>query len=303
MRAFALPGFDDSPALVDLPVPQPGPGEVLVRVQASSINGIDLAVVYGAMRDYMEYRFPVVVGKDFAGTVEALGEGVSRFAVGETVFGVVKDLGDGALRDYLTIGEADTIASVPDGLPVAAAGALGWAGTAALDSLAAVKPEPGTFLLISGATGGVGALATQYAALAGVHVIATARPGAEADLMTGLGAAHVVDYTGDLAAQVRAIAPAGVPAALHLAGDTAVLAGLLAEGGRLASTLGYLPGAHPALLSVVADATVDKLRRLADDAAAGRISVPSTRSHPLEDTGQALADFGAGTLGKIAITF
>ncbi|GAA0424980.1 NADPH:quinone reductase [Acrocarpospora corrugata] len=305
MRAFSLSAFDTPPGLVDLPTPEPGPGEVLVRVQASSINGFDLAVVGGWLRGVMEHLFPVVLGKDYAGTVEAVGEGSARFAVGDAVFGVVLQpfVKDGGLGDYLVVGEAHSIAPVPAGLPVASAGVLGLAGSAALDSLAAAKPEPGTFLLISGATGGVGAIATQYAAAAGVHVIATARAGAEADFVRTQGAEHVVDHTGDLAAQVRAIAPDGVPAILHLAGDAGTLTGLLTEDGRIASTLGWALDAHPAMISIAAEATQDNLRRLSEDAAAGRLTVPISHSHPLTDVGQALADFAAGTLGKIAITF
>jgi len=128
---------------------------------------------------------------------------------------------------------------------VAAAGALGLAGTAALDAVQAVAPRSGEAVLISGATGGVGAIAIQYAVAAGARVIATAQPGPEADFVRDLGADHVVDYTGDLAAQVRAVAPDGVAAAVHLAGDGAQVAGLLADGGRMASTLGYGPDQHP----------------------------------------------------------
>src|SRR5438094_228510 len=85
MRAVAIDDFGAAPALRELPVPQPGPGEVLVRVRASSVNGFDGSVVAGHVKGMMEYRFPVVIGKDFAGTVAALGSGVSRFNVGDRV--------------------------------------------------------------------------------------------------------------------------------------------------------------------------------------------------------------------------
>ena len=73
MRAVAIDDFGAPPALHDLPVPSPGEGEVLVRVKASSVNGFDLAVVSGAVKSVMEYRLPITLGKDFAGTVEAVG--------------------------------------------------------------------------------------------------------------------------------------------------------------------------------------------------------------------------------------
>jgi NADPH:quinone reductase-like Zn-dependent oxidoreductase len=156
-------------------------------------------------------------------------------------------------------------------------------------------------VLISGATGGVGAIAIQYAAAAGAKVIATARPGAESEFVRGLGAVDVVDHTGDVAAQVRAINPDGLDAVLHLAGDVDVLAGLLTEKGRLASTLVGGPDQHPAAVAVRATPTVATLDRLATDVAAGRITVPVSRTYALAEAPAALADFAAGTLGKLAV--
>ena len=304
MRAIAVNDYGTPPVLTDLPKPEPGPGEVLVRVRASSINGFDGAVAAGMLKGMMEHRFPVVLGKDFAGVVEALGEGASRFAPGDEVFGVVMKpfLGDGGLGEYLVVGEQYGITRVPDGLGLQAAGALGLAGSAALDTIAAVAPAAGDYVLISGATGGVGAIAVQYAKAAGAAVIATARPGAEEQFVRGLGAAHAVDYSGDVTAQVRAIAPDGVSAVVHLAGDAAQLAGLLAAGGRIASTLGFGPDQHPAAIAVMASPEAATLDRLAADAAGGRLRVPITRTYPLEETPQALADFAAGSLGKLAVT-
>jgi NADPH:quinone reductase-like Zn-dependent oxidoreductase len=256
------------------------------------------------LKGMMEHRFPVVLGKDFAGVVEALGEGASRFAAGDEVFGVVMKpfLGDGGLGEYLVVGEQYGIARVPEGLDLQAAGALGLAGTAALAVVDASAPAAGKLVLLSGATGGVGAIALQYAVAAGAEVIATARPGAAEEFVRGLGATHVVDYAGDLSAQVRAIAPEGVPAIVHLAGDGEQLAGLLAPGGRIASTLGYDPDQHAAAVAVMADPDAATLDRLAADAASGVMRVPITRSYPLDQAPQALADFAAGSLGKLGIT-
>lgn len=101
LRAIALSDFGAAPTLHDLPVPQTGAGEILVRVRASSVNGFDVAVVAGYLKGMMEHRFPVVLGKDFAGTVESVGPGASRFATGDPVFGVVMKpvLGDGTLNE------------------------------------------------------------------------------------------------------------------------------------------------------------------------------------------------------------
>jgi NADPH:quinone reductase-like Zn-dependent oxidoreductase len=304
MRAIAVNEYGAPPALTDVPQPQPGPGEVLVRVRASSINGFDAAVAAGMLKGMMEHRFPVVLGKDFAGTVEALGEGAVRFAVGDEVFGVVMKpfLGDGGFGEQLAVGEQFGIARVPGGLDLPAAGALGLAGTAARNAIDALAPAAGEVVLISGATGGVGVLALQYAAAAGAEVIATARAGAEEEFVRGLGASHVVDHTGDLSAQVRAIVPAGVPAIVHLAGDGEQLAGLLAQGGRIVSTLGYGPDRHAAAVAVMASPDAATLDRLAADVASGALRVPITRSYALAEVPQALVDFGAPHHGKLAVT-
>ncbi|MFB4269272.1 NADP-dependent oxidoreductase [Nonomuraea sp. GTA35] len=310
MRAVTLNSVPETPALAELPTPQPEAGEVLVKVAGSSVNGFDLSVAAGYLQQMMEHRFPLVVGKDFAGTVEALGEGVEGFAVGQAVFGVVMKpfLGPGAMAEYLTVPAGYGIAPLPEGLAAAEASALGLAGTAALDSLNAVAPAEGETVLVSGATGGVGALAVQLAAARGVRVIATARPGAEADFVTGLTGTEVelVDYSGDLPAQVRALAPEGVDAVLHLAGDGVELAGLLRRGGRLASTLGLAPDAVPGVEvtvhTIMADPNQQTLTELATQAAARVLRVPVTATYPLEQAPEAFAAFGAGTLGKIAVT-
>ncbi|MFR9775619.1 NADP-dependent oxidoreductase [Micromonospora sp. MS34] len=304
MRAITLDAEGAAPALRgDLARPSPGPGEVLVRVRATSINGFDRKAAAGLMRGGMEYRFPVVLGKDFAGEVEAIGGVTSPFRVGDPVYGVVMRsyLGDGAWAEYLTTGDGYGISRVPEGVDLSTAGALGLAGTTAVDALAAVAPGPGDTVLISGATGGVGSLAVQYARAAGARVVATARPGAAADFVRELGATEVVDHTGDLAAQVRAVAPDGVSAVVHLAGDGAELAGLLGPDGRLASTIGFGPHQHPAATSIMASPTPETLDRLTADVLAGRVRVPVSRRYDLAEVPQALADF-SGALGKLAVT-
>ncbi|MBT2415762.1 alcohol dehydrogenase catalytic domain-containing protein [Streptomyces sp. ISL-12] len=134
----------------------------------------------------MEHRFPLVVGMDFAGTVEALGAGVDGFAIGDAVYGVAMKpyLGGGALAEYVTVNAAYGVTRIPEGLDVRDAGALGLAGTAALNSLDTVSPEQGETVLVSGATGGAGALAVQLAAARGARVIATVRPGEETAFVT-----------------------------------------------------------------------------------------------------------------------
>jgi NADPH:quinone reductase-like Zn-dependent oxidoreductase len=307
MRAIVLQDLSTPPRLTDVATPTPGPGEVLVRVKASSINGFDAAVAAGWLESIIEHRFPVVMGKDFAGTVEETGEAATRFAVGDAVFGVVMKpyVGDGGLGEYVAVSEQYGIAGVPEGLDLHAAGALGLAGTTALDMLEAIAPAAGKYVFISGATGGVGAIALQYAASAGARVIATTRPGEATEFVEELGAEDVVDYTTDLDAldaQVRALAQDGVHAIVHLAGDARHLASLLATGGRVFSALAFGSDQHPAVTAVNANPTPDTLARVATDAATGRIRVPITRTYTLDQAPQALSDFTNGKLGKLSVT-
>ena len=309
MKAIAIDDYGAPPRLQDLPVPGPGEGEVLVRVRASSVNGFDLAVAGGYLKGVMEHRFPVVLGKDFAGAVEAAGPAAASLQPGEAVFGVVTKpvLGDGAFGEYVTNPETYT-ARVPAGLDLdlAVAGALGLAGTAALNAVDAIDPQPGETVLVSGATGGVGAFVVQLAAARGAHVIATAQPGEEEDYLRGLGARNTVDYTGDVPAAVAALRPDGIHAMVHLAGDGLELAELLVAGGRIASTLGLgadqIEGRAVQATAVMALPDAQTLDRLAADVAAGKLTVPVQRTYPLEEVPQAFADFAAGTRGKLAIS-
>lgn len=308
MRAVGLESFEEGPKVLEVPVPQPGPGEVLVKVSHSSINGFDVGVAFGMVKDMMEHRFPVVLGKDFAGTVEAVGEGVSGFSKGDAVFGVLmrEYVGDGTLAEYVVIPEAIGLTRLPQELDPATAGALGLAGTAAHATVGATSPVAGETLLIGGATGGVGAKAIQLAARRGSSVVATARPGEEADFVTGLGAKHTVDYTADVASQVRAIAADGVDAAIHLAGDGLELAGLVRPGGRFASTLGVGPDQLSdkdlEATAVVAMPTRDVLDTLAEKVVAGELQVAIGRTYELEQVPQAIKEFAQGSLGKFAVT-
>jgi len=307
MKAIAIDDFGAPPSLHDLPIPEPGEGEVLVRVRASSVNGFDVAVAGGHLKGMIEHHFPVVLGKDFAGTVEAAGSGVRSLRPGDVVFGVVINaaLGDGAFGEYVTAPEAYT-ARVPAGLDLAVAGALGLAGTAALAAVDAVAPLPGETVLISGATGGVGGFAEQLAAARGAYVVATARPGEDDAYLRDLGAHHTVDFTGDVPAAVAALRSGGIHAVVHLAGDGLELADLLVPGGRIASTLGLsgdqLNGRAVQATPVLALPASRTLGRLAADALYGQLTVPVQRTYPLADVPRALADFAAGTRGKLAIS-
>jgi NADPH2:quinone reductase len=307
MRAYAVSEAGAQPGHHDLEIPEPAPGEVRVRVRAASVNGFDLAVAAGYMSGFFEHRYPVVLGREFAGVVDALGEGVDNVAVGDRVFGVVSKpyLAEGAFAEYTTADAGNSIAGSPPAFTDDEAAGLGHTGSTALIILGALGPTEGRTVLIVGATGGVGTLLTQLLAAEGAKVIATGRTEEGRALLTELGAAHTVDYA-NLEAAVRAIAPNGVDAAVHLAGDPEQIARLIKDGGIMASALLYAPELFPDIgritpLPIAGYPTSEGLHRLADLADERRLRVIIDRDHDFNEIDTAFARFGHETLGNIIV--
>lgn len=309
MKAFAITDRTTPPAIHDLPAPDPAPGEVAVQVEAASVNGFDLSVAAGHVWDMIPHEFPVVLGRDLVGTVTALGDGVDTLAVGDRVAGVIPGMALGArtgsLAEQVAL-PADALTRLPQGVGPQDAAVIGLAGVAAADALATLDLQPGQTVLISGATGGVGSIATQLAVAAGATVIATARAGDEEQYVRDLGATHTIDYTDDLAATVTAIAPDGVDKVLHAAGDPATLGQVIQTGGTIASTLGataeQVGRDDLTVTPIMAAATADKLASLLDRVAAGQLRVNVHTAVPLEHAQTAMDAFAGGTLGKVLIT-
>jgi NADPH2:quinone reductase len=308
MKVFALQGFDQAPEVTEVDLPTPGPGEVRVRVRAAAPNGFDLSVANSYLKGMMEHRFPVVLGKDFAGEVDAVGPDVEGYRVGDRVFGVVmKDaLGDGSFGEYVTVPVAFGIAKLPDGIDFTEAAALGLAGTAAVDAFDASGVTADQTVLVVGATGGVGQQALQLTVRAGATVIATAHSKEEIELVSQLGAAHTVDYHGDVVEQVRALSSEGVDVVLHFAGDPAPLVPVVKPGGTLVSTMlrsaDDVPAENVKVVSIYASpsaATLDRVARHQDEK---HTTVTVQRVYNLEQTGEAIEQFAAGTLGKLVIS-
>ncbi len=307
MRALAFRSRSDKLAVQDIPATDPGPGQVQVAVEAASINGIDAAAAAGYLWDMLPAAFPVVLGRDLGGSVAAAGEAVTGFAPGDRVAGVITGmtLGAGTIAGMVTV-DAGILTAQPAGVSSVQAAGAGLAAVTAHDLITALALTEADVVLVSGATGGVGAYAVQMASADGALVLATARPGEASDFVRGLGADAAIDYTGDLAAAVRAAAPEGVTAVVHAAGDVAALAALLNPDGRLVSALGAT--AEQAgrdditVTGVMAMAEPEKFAALLAGVAAGTLKVPVARSYPLDQATQALADFGGHKLGKLVIT-
>jgi len=199
---------------------------------------------------------------------------------------------------------AANLALRPDGVDARTAAALALAGTAAQGAIDALALADGDTVLISGATGGVGAIAVQLAASAGARVIATATP-ERAAFVRELGAAETVDYRDGLTAAVRAVAPDGVDAVLHAAGDPSELADLVRPGGRMASVLGFGQDAAGdrdlTATPVMSVPSAESLGALADLVTSGALKVPVTATYTLDELAQGLTDFSSGKHGKLAV--
>jgi len=315
MRAIAVRSTGAVPELTELPDPRPAPGEVLVRLAAASVNPFDWQIADGMFAGRMPHTFPLVLGVDGAGRVEAAGEAVQALRPGDIVHGQFfrAPIGTGTFADLVAVPEhldSGAIQRVPDGMPAARAAALPTAGMTALGAMDAIDPRAGQPVLILGATGGVGAFAVQLAAARDALVIATARPDA-ARWIRQLGATVTADYSaGDLSEQVRKAHPGGLAAILDLTGDPvcfAECAELVRDGGTAVSVAF---GATPRLLAsdritainyMLGD-KAELLSRITAEVAAGRIKVPVQREVALAETPRALAaNRAGGARGKTVI--
>jgi NADPH:quinone reductase-like Zn-dependent oxidoreductase len=212
-------------------------------VKASSVNGFDAFVASGMARGMMEHRYPVGIGKDFAGVVDAVGQDVDSFGVGDEVTGIMPPeihVERGAYAEFIVVPAEGLVQPKPRSLSFEQAASVGLAALAAETAVAAANLSSGDVVLITGATGGVGSYAVQLVAGRGAHVIATGRPEDE-DWMRSLGANEVIDYAGDVAAAVRAVRPEGIDAlidAVNRGDDHGTVAALVKDGGYVVSTTG-----------------------------------------------------------------
>jgi NADPH:quinone reductase len=193
MRAVVLDEFGAPLVVRDLPVPEPGPGEVLVRVAASGVNPLDLKIRSGAAA-HAQVQTPAVLGIDMSGTVAGVGEGVTGFSVGDEVYGMTGGVGTvpGSLAGY-QVADARLLAVKPRNLSMAEAAALPLAVITAWEGLVdRAQVGSGCTVLVHGGAGGVGHMAVQLAIARGARVYATGT-GAAIDTIQRAGAT-AIDY-------------------------------------------------------------------------------------------------------------
>lgn len=304
----------------ELPVPRPGPTDVLVQMEASVVNHVDLFVRSGACRTHTP--FPFVIGRDLVGTVVEAGSGVASFDVGEQVW--CNSLGhhgrQGAFAEYAVVAE-DRLYPLPDGVELKeAVSVLHTAATAHIGLVREARLKAGETVFVEGAGGGVGSAVVQMARAAGAYVIATAASEDKA-WVNELGVQAVVDYhREDVYARVREAARDGIDVWWDTSGHNhfAQCLPLLAMGGR-AVVMSGLQGQNP-LLPVgdmytrdvtlcgfaISNASVDDLSRAAASInrmlASGKLKSRVGASFRLADAAKAHAAMASGGVkGRIVV--
>lgn len=319
MRAIVQDRYGPPRAVLaprELPEPRAGAGEVRVRVVAAGIHAGDAHLVAGtpllvrAMGYGLLRPKRAVPGTDVAGVVDALGDGVTEFGVGDEVLGFVR----GAFAE-LAVAKASALARKPAGLAWERAAVVPTSGVTAVQALRAGAVGAGSRVLVTGAGGGVGTFAVQLAVAAGADVTGLCSA-AKVDLVRSLGAARVVDAARDpdLGSEYDAIVDTGGSRPLDALRRMLVRGGRLVivggEGGsRLLGPVTRLLGAAvrspfvpQRLIGLMASDDGDDLRALAAQVATGRTTPVVDRVWPLEDAAEALAYVGQGRArGKVAL--
>ncbi|MET8554364.1 NADP-dependent oxidoreductase [Streptomyces sp. NPDC004959] len=302
MKAIVFDTFGGTEVLheADLEIPQPGPGQVRVRVHAVGVNPVDGKIRSGAMEAIFPTTLPAIPGGEIAGVVDAVGAGVDHLKAGDAVLGWSDT---GSYAQY-ALADATVLALKPAGLDWTHAAALPVASDGADRALDILDVKAGETLLIHGASGALGTIAVQLAVARGARVIGTAGPGNQ-EYVTSLGATALV-YGDHLVERVRDLAPDGIDAVLDAAGKGALEDSLTLRGttDRIVTTadfrareLGVVFSEGPQRRSAA------RLAELAQQAADGTLVTTVGATHPLSDAAKAQQASDAGhSRGKLVLT-
>lgn len=291
-------GPDGSLSVQTRPVPQPGAGEVLIRVRAAGVNPVDWKIA--------QRRVGQVPGTDVAGTIDALGEGVSGFAVGDAVLGFARN--SGSYAEFAVV-PMNSLAKKSKALSFEQAAGVPIAGETAYRSLhEAGKIKSGQTVLIHGAAGGVGSAAVQIAKAAGARVIGTASPNNH-EFLRSIGADQVIDYRSQRFEDVVK----DVDLVLNTVDEETAARSVkvLRAGGALVTIAGRAPDeavcAAAKITCVrpnreIGSSNADMLSRVMELADAGKFKVNVDEGFAMADAGKAWAKSrGAHTRGKLVI--
>lgn len=298
MKAALLKSYGgvDQFSIEEVPTPKPGPGEVLVKIEASAVNPFDLILRQGFMAQYIPLPLPAILGGDAAGTIAELGAGVTGWLIGDRIVADFAANGRGAHAEYGVV-PASSIAKLPAGLSFEQGAALVKAGLTGRQTVDSLGVKAGDRVLISGALGAVGRAAIQYLRQLGATPVAGVRPErlAEARELAG----EALDIT----------VPPAMPTFDFAISATAPVAGnliaLVRDGGQVASIVPVPEGANAndrvnihELYHQTDAATLDAVL---DAAARGLLVIPIARTFTLEQIREAQNQVAAGAQGKVVL--
>lgn len=288
--------------VIDVPRPEPGPGQVLVQVKAASINPGEAKIRDGLLHDRWPATFPSGQGSDLAGIVAQAGPGVTGFTAGDEVIGFTDNRASQA--EYVVV-EQQHLTAKPAAVPWDVAGALFVAGVTAFATVRAVSPTEGDTVVVAGATGGVGSLAVQLARRTGATVIGLASE-SNHEWLKSHGVIPVA-YGDGVADRIRAAAPGGVDAFIDTHGDgyveLALALGVAAE--RIDTIADYAAAAKYGVKTdggAEAGPGAEVLAELAGLIADGHLEVPIANVYPLAQVREAYTELERRhTHGKIIL--
>ena len=308
MRAVVVRQFGGPQALelIDAAVPEPGPGQVRIRVAAAAVNPVDLAVRSGAFSapGLLGTAGQAGLGWDVAGVIDRVAPGVTGLAPGDAVIGLSDrlDVDLGGYAEQIVL-DASAVARAPAGLDLTSAATLPLNAVTALQGLDALGLSAGQTVVITGAAGGLGGYLTELAAARGLRVIATAGD-ADEKLVRGLGAEHFISRSARLAPEVRKLVPGGADGAL----DAAVLGppalDAVRGGGRFVAFIGDGPWALRGITvtPVHVWAQPGLVAAAAALAEAGRLTPRVAATYPLEEAAAAHERLARGGLrGRLVL--
>lgn len=313
MRAAAITEFGGPEVIqqMDLPRPLVGPDIVLIRTAAAGVNPADYKIREGRMTERYPHHFPVILGWDVAGVVEAVGPAVTAYRPGDRVCAYARKfcVEHGTYAEYVAVVE-ESVAPAPVSVDLNHAAALPLASLTALQLIHSLEVVSGETVLIHGGSGGVGSFGVQLLADMGATVLATASPHNH-DFLMSLGAVPI-DRHGDVVRQVQAVAPDGVDAVMDVAGGPDAVATslpVIKDGGRVSSILGPPDlgedGASRGLKPryVFVRPYGGQLADLAAMVDTGAIRIHLQETFPLENASEAHRALQAGGVrGKLAVT-
>ncbi|MFE0358655.1 NADP-dependent oxidoreductase [Streptomyces nigra] len=300
MRAARYHEYGGTETLVieQVPEPHPGPGEIRIRVAAASVNPIDWKVRAGAVRQVLPVELPAIPGRDAAGVVDEIGDGVQGVGIGDRVFGL-----GGVTGATAELAVLSAWAHAPSTWSDEQSGAAGLAAVTAMGGLKTLGPLQGRTLLIEGAAGGVGSAAVEIAIAHGATVVGTASE-RNHEFLASLGAIPT-SYGAGLAKRVAALAPGGIDIALDTAasGSLADLVTIVGNAACVSTIADHTNASHLGVRLVNAENSATLLTAAAELGQQGHYTPRIERVFTLGQIADAHAHAQRGrTRGKIVIS-